>query len=125
MTVVELLAAVGLPADTERISIVSGLDTALVDTLRSVVGYASAGRTPEAQALALLDERLRRPDTEGYLFLADGEDWVLVIADDETVLEIAPVSHVALVRDLRQHVHQAQAILRRLQGAPKRSSLHR
>ena len=121
MTVVELLAAVGLPADTD----VSELDTALVDTLRSVVGYASAGRTPEAQALALLDERLRRPDTEGYLFLADGEDWVLVIADDETVLEIAPVSHVALVRDLRQHVHQAQAILRRLQGAPKRSSLHR
>ena len=41
MTVLELLTAGGLPADTDA----SELDTVLVDTLRSVVGYASAART--------------------------------------------------------------------------------
>ena len=81
MTVLELLTAVALPADTD----VSELDTVLVDTLRSMVGYASAGRTPEPQALAVLDERLTLPDTEGYLFAADSEDLMLVIPDGEAL----------------------------------------
>ena len=121
MTTDELLAAVGLPADTD----VSHLDSALVDTLRDAAGYTSAGRVPEAQALAVLDERLSLPDTEGYLFAADDAGLVLVIADDEAILDIATVSRATLTRDLRQHLHQIQGILRRLQGAPKRSSLHR
>lgn len=119
MTTDALLAAVGLPTDTD----VSDLDRTLVDTLRDVAGYTSAGRMPEAQALALLDERLSLPNTEGYLFAADGEGLVLVIADDEAILDIAAVSCTALTRDLRQHLHQVQGILRRLQGTPKPSSL--
>lgn len=121
MTTQELLAAVGLPGDTD----VSDLDQTLVDTLRDAAGYTSAGRMPEAQALAVLDARLSRPDTEGYLFAADGGDLVLVIADDEAIRDVAPVSRSELMRDLRQHIHHRQAILRGLQGAPKRSSLRR
>ena len=119
MTALELLTAVGLPAYTD----VSHLDLALVDTLRDAVGYMSAGRTPEAQALALLDARLRRPNTEGYLFEAEGEEFVLVIADAEAILDITPVSRTTLMRDLRHHMHYVQGVLRQLQGTPRRSSL--
>lgn len=121
MTTDELLAAVGLPADTD----VSHLDSALVDTLRDAAGYTSAGRVPEAQALAVLDERLSLPDTEGYLFAADDAGLVLVIADDEAILDVTSVPRSALMRDLRQHLHHVQGILRRLQGTPNRSSLRR
>lgn len=121
MTSDELLAAVGLPADT----VLSSGDMVLVDTLRTVAGYTSAGRMPEADALTILDDRLGWPDTEGYLFAAEGDELVLVIADTHAILDITPVSRPALMRDLRQHLHHVQGILRRLQGTRNRSSLRR
>lgn len=121
MTTQDLLATVGLPPDAE----VADGDPTLVDSLRDLVGHTSQGHLPEVEAVAVLDARLGGGAAEGYLFTTDHDDWVLVVADPEGILDITPVSRAALIRDLRHHLHAVQGILRRLQGPPKRSSLQR
>ena len=121
MTIQDLLAAVGLPAATD----VADRDLTLVDSLLDLVGYTSQGHLPEVEAVAVLDARLGGGAAEGYLFTTAGDDWVLVVADAERILDITPVSRAGLIRDLRHHLHDVQGILRRLQGPPKRSSLRR